>query len=533
VATGDFTLSWDTSNIGNGLGNPANGPYAFVGQTRAPKINEMGVWVNQVTGSSYLYKIKVELYLPPNYGLNQIDLIGGNFGMYIDEFTEVGLIPPTYTNPPYNPAGDAAYTFRFADTTLSGPGQMTISNSGLLNAGNYVTIGYYPSLTPNGTSLAVGGRLDGLRVSLFMFSGTTTSSAHTKVDFAPLLGNYTNTIYYAQDPAGTSEANNSSVEVDDPRINTFGGVSGLNGDWKQNNKNTYNAVNSRYSVGNVASSVTPQPPTGGPQLDTDINGNISAASLYMPPPAGQTFTRADGSVDDNRLGMVTSVGELGYIDAGMESTAKQGLPWRTLRLQTSSLDNTVVPDWALMDLFTVPSTVSSSATQMVTPYGTSYGGRVNLNSQAVPFNMARTLPLSAVLLGASTNTTGTVSATAAPLLASNIYYRVYSPLNTATGAYGKQYGYATAYDSPGEVIEAQGIGDQGEAGEALVRDIANLITARGNVFSVYTVGQSLKQNPSGTLSVTGEQRLQAMVERYLSTSGVIKFRTVFFRNLTP
>ncbi len=73
-----------------------------------------------------------------------------------------------------------------------------------------------------------------------------------------------------------------------------------------------------------------------------------------------------------------------------------------------------------------------------------------------------------------------------------------------------------------------------------MREIANLITARGNVFSVYTIGQALKQTQGGKLLVTGEQRQQAYLERYLVDKGntdpnddSIGFRTIYFRNLIP
>jgi hypothetical protein len=72
----------------------------------------------------------------------------------------------------------------------------------------------------------------------------------------------------------------------------------------------------------------------------------------------------------------------------------------------------------------------------------------------------------------------------------------------------------------------------GEASEQLVREVANLITSRGNVFSVYTIGQALKQTPAGQLVVTGEQRQQGMIERY-SDAAKVRFRSLYFRNLTP
>jgi len=539
AATGDFTLSTDTSNTNvDGLANPANAQSVFIGMSRTPRINEMGMWFKKVGTASYDPYLKVELFLPRNYGITSIDLVDELYGMYFAYYSQVGL------GPPYDPSGSLTKTFRFHDPA-SEP-YIALSKN-VLNAGDYVVVTWrqFPegSTTHANMNISPYGRLFGLRVALFQYANATTTTNYTKVEMVPLLGNYANTAYFTGDPEGTStdEEMISSLEVDDPRINTYGGEKGIGGDWIQNTKNTFGSPNSRWSVGNAASTVVPQPAPGEPQLDTDIHGNISEESLYMPPPAGTTFTRADGTMDDNTLGMVTSVGELGYICTGMESTAKRGIPWRTFRLQASAQDATVVPDWALMDLFTVPSSVSPAAAQIATPYGNAYGGRVNLNSKVEPFNMDRTVPLVAVLLGAAKNHSATLSAEEAAELADNIYHRTLSPTNAQISAFGKQFGYQAGYDSPGEMIEVKGIGDQGEGGEALVRDIANLVTARGNIFSVYSIGQSVKHTLEGKLIITGEQRLQSMLERYLddpddnpaTANSKVRFRPVYFRNLTP
>ena len=97
-----------------------------------------------------------------------------------------------------------------------------------------------------------------------------------------------------------------------------------------------------------------------------------------------------------------------------------------------------------------------------------------------------------------------------------------------------------AYDTPGELCEIKMIGDQGEAGEDLVRQISSLTCTRGDVFSVYSIGQALQQSSSGKLVVTAEQRQQSMVERYVADKDTpsaqddqVRFRTVYVRNLTP
>ena len=114
--------------------------------------------------------------------------------------------------------------------------------------------------------------------------------------------------------------------------------------------------------------------------------------------------------------------------------------------------------------------------------------------------------------------------------ATNIYSNTIS--TAISGNYGKMYGYTDGYYSPGEIVEIAGIADGGESSEQLVREMGGLVTARGDVFTVFSVGQSLKQTPSGSIVVTGEQRLQAMIERYSDTNG-IHFSPVYYRKLSP
>jgi hypothetical protein len=189
-----------------------------------------------------------------------------------------------------------------------------------------------------------------------------------------------------------------------------------------------------------------------------------------------------------------------------------------------------------MDLFTVPVNVPAAGEAMFAPYKVNTGGRINMNARAEPFSLERILPLAAVFNGApkdALDATKKVTALEAETITRDIYQRKLS-------AQGKNYGFAGAYDSPGEILETEGVADQGEASEELVRQVANLITARGNVFSVYTVGQSLKQTLAGQLVVTGEQRLHSMIERYLVSKNTattdddeVTIRPIYVRNLTP
>lgn len=196
-----------------------------------------------------------------------------------------------------------------------------------------------------------------------------------------------------------------------------------------------------------------------------------------------------------------------------------------------------MPDWALLDLFGVPDAGSLGANALTTPNGSSVGGRINVNSRVEPFALQRDRGLLALLQGASVSNPATV--------ATSIYnHRLAS--RTGSGAFGKAYGYpwgasgSDAYDNPWEICEVAGVTDGGETSEKVMREIGGLITARGDVFSIYSVCQALLQTPRVKLVVTGEQRQHAVVERVLDMRGTsdpredqVSLRTVYRRNLNP
>ncbi len=332
----------------------------------------------------------------------------------------------------------------------------------------------------------------------------------------------------------------TSFETADPRVN------GLTNDWgKQTTQNTFGADN----AAKTKSLATPLPGTVIPAQDLDADRQSfrrqfsHALSLRHDP---TTTPKPAASWSSAELGLIHTGIEGSNAAPLPKGSPSAGIPWRSLHLQPSSLPTTVVPDWAFMDLFTPPTTVPVVASALFQPHSNSAGGRVNVNAKPVPFNLQRTDPLVAVLYGARTSTlttTSTLSLAQAKTIAQNIYNHTLSTGSTLPA--GKAYPSTTTstlnvYESPGEVAEIAGVADQGEDSEELIREIANLITARGNVFSVYTVGQALKQTPGGKLAVTGEQRQQAMVERYLVGKGTstpnddsVGLRTVYFRNLMP
>lgn len=482
---------------------------SYIGVTRTPRITEMGLWVDstptKIEGSTYSYnaRAKIEIYLPPNFGLAQLNLT--QLSWY------VGLSGAGAALQSQAPESQI-----IASTTSSNEVTLPTGRSlGVMLAGDYAVVTRKLTVKFTGPRPTAASTI-GLRFAIGIIR---------RLDVCPLGNPATCTL----DPPGVTEDNMSSIEVDDPRVNSY------KDDWKSGSYPK--GKNNSFGIANAATSTVGKLPAGySPKQDLDRNGFITDVSLVMPAPPGSAST-AKNTLSYNPTGVMSSSGELGFIHTGMESTAGAGIPWRTLHLQPDN--SQTLPDWAFMDLFTVPADVPPDVTgkpsprAIYAPHNTT-GGRVNMNAKPAPFDLDRKDPLAAVLEGATYNAkdlTQTLTASQARTIADAIY-------NRKLASSGKQYGYQSGYDTPGEVIEMQGVADQGEESEQLVREIANLITARGGVFSVYTVGQALKQTPTGSLMVTGEQRQQAMIERYTTfdstaNTNVVHFRPVFFRSLTP
>ncbi len=449
------------------------------------------------------------------------------------------------------------------------PGSTTSSGATLL-PGGYAVVSI-PYFRVSGGESAYGGfalradlerryvKADGLTESTtpvdpnFIRAQLVPQTSSPAVNYKAQMFTSIGATYAAFDAACTKML---SVETDDPRCS----VSPL--DWVQGRASSWGGKNTRSTVGKPAVAVTS--PT--PQQDTDNAGNISDYSLYMPPPKVASSTNPEDL-------QVTSIGELGYVSTGLSTSAMVGsVSWRTLRLQGSyyTLPN-VVPDWAFADLFAVPNgNVNNAATTtgetspteqtLYNPHGNTVGGRVNINSVVVPFT---DLTHDRALMGLIDYATmGTVTATGAAgtpttiqppdaeAIAKNIASQTLVK-SIPNVTYPKKYGTMDpsnlsnqadlpAYDTPGELCEISRLGDQGEVGEDLIRQISSLTCTRGDVFSVYSIGQALQQSASGKLVVTAEQRQQSMVERYVANKDTpsaqddqVRFRTVYVRNLTP
>lgn len=530
----------DVINVGNNVAN------IYKGSTRSLFITEVSAWVGDTpvinSGTTYWpCELYCEIHLPKHGGLDEIDLANVDGKMVSVGYSYYLKNPGEF----FSPATFASFTGKYIPchpTTIVG-------GSTVIRAGEYrvaylkalIKVKNRPSTMPMRLGLALGPKLTASQVATEGVTdpGSVYDNAR-RLELAPAGQPFTMTV----DGPTVSKENIRSYEVTEYNVNSVASswTRDENGAAITPGPNTFGSVNRRTLnvLGKAAASLD-FPPSSAPQFDTDKDGNVTDAGLRMPYPKGHA---------KNPAGIVYTAGELGYIHTGIESdrnSTRGGVPFRTLRLQPSRHDTSVVPDWAFMDLFSAPVVVPASARPIFAPNDSAVAGRVNVNCLVEPYAdqarhpqlaavLERNLPLIAVLAGvpnpSETDSARLLSTADAREIAASIYHR---RLATA----GKNYGYAAAYDSPGEIAEIAGVADQGELSEAILRGIASLITTRGSVFSIYTIGQSLQQTRSHELHVTGEQRQRTMLEALreldpatgLATQ--VKFRKVSHGDLYP
>ncbi len=519
----------------------------FIGQTRRLLITEQAMWLSETPEASgpnagkYKARFYVEVFLPQNYGLESVNLLEPEPGKllfcYYDETARSIDAAARYDDFKGNrTTSQSGKFFRVRPANI-------VTGDPTLLAGNYAVLSHVfyrnspRSITPN----------VGLKTILFIGTDANDNdlideSSPPRIAFAPNVGstrgNPSTYLDYpinanVPDPGDTGIPAIRSFETNDPRLEY------LIADWGTiRSTNTLGGVNDRLTemVGQL-------PSTTSPAQDTDIDGKISAASLQMPAPEGS---------EANPDGQVQSPGELGLIHTGAHyQTNVASVPWRTIRLQPSTAPaGSEVPDWAFVDLFAAPvkvprdaanPTLPSKAEALYFPHGTSGAGRVNVNARITPFPISRPAPLAAVFRDARTDSTDPskiVDAATADQLARNVLGHTLSNGDRGIPP-GQEYGYAGVFDSPGEIVEIAGIADGGEKSEQLIRDVASLLTTRGNVFGVYSIGETLKQTPAGDLTVAATKRLHAIVERYVDpdptvpSAEKVKFRDIYYQDLTP
>jgi len=444
---------------------PANG---LIGTTRRPAISEMGVWLdaqtNAASSNNFPGKLYVEVYLPSGYGI-------------------------AATNFP------AAYTYYLKSSIKAAEVVVpTLVTNGTNGVSPFVRFEQDIFLSPSPANSTNRPTNVALRVALLK---DDTGSASSILDVAPLSS--LDSINYEIDATNVVQADIHSVEVRDPRVNKHVA------NWaKHASSNSFGSVNSQWTT-------LIAPPTGMPPADTTSGGAMSTDSVVIPYSA------------TNIGAIVGSVGELGYINTGVATD----MPWRSVRLQPSGSTSStnVLPDWALLELFSAPVTNSINV-----PGTNLVSGRVNLNAlirSAAGTNMSRTnvlrtlMPDTFVLTGNS-NANATVISNV--INATNL---ADEGLNFANSTQNQMY------LSVGQLAEMRGISDSGEASEKVIRQIASLGTVRSDVFSVYSVGQALKVTPAGKVLVNGEKMVRAIVERTYAAGEVPQYRVIYWSEIYP
>jgi hypothetical protein len=484
-------------------------PTSFFGNVRGPRLTEIGAYFSppyapQIT--NYVYVV-CEIYLPKNCGLPTLDLstISVSVAGELSTTATSGIVSSAHpSSAPSGTLGSGQYTITTAKGQFnSSPTSIPASQPAYLNL--------RVALNDN---IGSGNVLD---LCPMVNSGIGVPSGLISYAFGSLS-------------AQTSVNTLPSVATEDPSLDK------ANQYWKYQANNTFTSSNPS-GLGQPPGSYSP---AATPQQDTDANGNVTDIGICFPAPKGSA---------SNPYGIVHSLGELGFIHSGLNCcTTNSGTPWRTIRLQPQTSGSTALPDWLLLDLFDVPvapQNTNSFVEPNVVVSGTttnvfSWGGRVSVNGvhftdQYGNPSQGDPNPAQALFMGA-TNTTGANTPSQAALIATNIVNHV---LANSNGNAGINWGTGDAtnfYFSPGQLAEIQGVSDGGEACEATLRDIFSVTAVRGNVFSIYTVGQALKQDAQGNLHVLSEQRFQNVVERRKALSGTaaqVFFQPVYTRSLTP
>jgi|GEM_PF-1014641 len=539
--------------------------FTYKGITRSLYVTEMGVWVsptviNDATNPNrdkrFHCKFFVEVHLPEGNGLDELNLTA------LPLKQGQGSSAATTNLWVYCANVAGGDRIKMADGNngwwVVTPSSV-VGGDPVIKRGKYKTLqfdAYYrPDFTNN--TYVRPKSFSSVRFALAMKNATATQIQNgfgpdpgtQRFEVSPISGGR---VSCKIDDASVADGDITSMAVDDPMINN------VTADWKEAKpRNTFAGLKYGVTRSNPNGYTADGPPEANvsslgknttivPPQDTDKSGKITSVSMQFAFPKGH---------EQNLQGMVYSSGELGFIHTGVEVNDlknTEGVPYRTLRLQPSQHDNNTVPDWALMDLFTAPVDSPPQAASIFTPHSTGVGGRVNINAQVEPFAnpsivaegslLQRRLPLVAVLAGApsESKTNNILSEAKAKIIASNVYNKKW-----ASDSSSRQFGFADAFDSPGEIVEIEGVSDQGEESEAVIRSIGSLITTRGSVFTVYSIGQSLRETRNGDLLIIAEQRNQTTLERYLEIDDnntiddydddikSVNFRKVGSRNLTP
>ncbi|MEO7934189.1 MAG: hypothetical protein ABIT76_13630 [Chthoniobacterales bacterium] len=251
-----------------------------------------------------------------------------------------------------------------------------------------------------------------------------------------------------------------------------------------------------------------------------------------------------------KLARFPSVGALNSVRTGiLPDSGNAGTPWRSLSFTPTSGSGQATalgryPDWAMLDLFTVPflpqrpAVAGSGALPQIRMLtgGGSTEGRININNPRVPYPFGesvpgvsqtppqRTAPLEALFFGIKASTQYDTSGES-----------IQKTVNEKALAAGVQ-NYLASNGSmmiAGEISNIPeiaaytyaGVDTNARSRNDVVRQIVGGLTTQSNVFSVWVVAQTIRKSPKNSDyghfqaadSVTGEIRRRYVIERYIET----------------
>jgi hypothetical protein len=480
------------------LVNGPNGSYqanGILGNSRRPHIVEMGVWLPDepvISGGNAVYSgtVKARIYWPANSGTS-INLVTSN----LELFRTVHASSGTFSQ--------------------AAPNAFTITGTNVDAAENPVPPGGYCTIT-GPVVINVTGTARPKNALLRM--GLIDRGANLGFDLVPVYDAAVGKAEYVISGTGVPIERMNSISTNDPVVsqNLY--------DWVLNTGTNRFGTQLRTLTSTLGNPV----PLSVPQQDADAEGNLTEVGTLPPPVKGSA---------GNPFGVVRSVGELGRVHTGGAGTTLAGVSWRTLRLQPRVAPQASLPDWLLLDLFTVPFRSDSDKSKnevkadldVLRPQTdagtwieeneekscfTAQGGRLNLNALPYPFenSLVRSASLKAILKGLkpslseeelnskSANIINHVVASGLPLTSQGL---LFGPTNFTA---------ARLYSMPGEVSEISGLAN-GEEEEPLVQGLFGYLTTRSNVFSVFSVGQKIQQFQNGQIKVLGEARTRTLLER--------------------
>lgn len=530
-AAADSTYIDLTSNVNTALGDARNTPASGVlGLRKTPYINEVAVdaFYTQAGMGPYTItitvKVVVELVNPFEVAL------GGSYQVE----AQMGAQPTLTGGTGLAPTWSAGNTSKSVTLAVGGVAANIYDQTAVI------------TFTATGSSTTSVSGNQTLTLSVDNVKLRAAAGANTIRDFA---GNPLQTPFaFSQTCPLTAYAagnvNMKSVSRNDPRCRYMTAVSAAGAA-------TPGATNGATIVtgyNTTATGTNAVPVIGTQTLPT----GISLLADFMPasPDTAMVGATIDASPHWIEEGPMKSIGELGRIHTGYQ--------WRTLRLQprpTLAGESDALPDWAILDLVRIASIETDDATK--TPPNL-VRGRININQKVEPSAVCATTdactggitvpaifrqrPLVALVKGWGLATKYD-QATAA---AGHIDFDVYKYANN-TGSWATNNCGSAGFNTIGEICEVDSLKfglNQGAtlghdaAYEEVIRGIANQITVRSNVFTIWTMAQTIMDaNKNGVYDVgvdtiTAEQKVQAVVERYES-GGAVKFRIKYLKFPDP